>query len=201
LKVATPEQESKQLQQAQRELHEAQRQHSESLQTLRKLRSAYANTNHGLSDPASEAGRENRKALAELRTKIDGAMQQRDKARQALTEAKDATAAAEREACRAVGDKHRPEFQKRLRAFVTAKLQAIESQAVAAYSAIEIREATRVALGVRREHNARMQPALGLLQDHEHYSQMQQEVRELIEQNIITVKDIPPKLAKAWNIS
>jgi len=200
MRVDTPEQSSKQLQQAQRELHEAQRQHSESLQTLRKLRSDYARVNHGLVDPASEAGKENRRALAELRTKIDAAMQQRDKARQALTEAKDKAAEVERDACRAVGDAHRPEFQKRLRAFVTAKLQAIESQAVAAYSAIEIRDATRVALGVRREHHARMAPALGLLNDHERFEAMRQEVIELIEAGTLTAKDVPPKLAKVWNL-
>jgi len=200
LRVDTPEQSSKQLQQAQRELHEAQKQHHESLQTLRKLRSDYARVNHGLVDPASEAGKENRRALAELRTKIDAAMQQRDKARTQLTEAKDKATTAEREACKAVGDQHRPEYVKRLKAFIVAKLQHIEPLAVAAAEAIEIREATRVALGVRREHHARMQPALGLLQDHEKFEQMRQEVRELIEQGVMKPADVPKGLRQAWNI-
>jgi len=198
--VQTPEQSSKQLQQAQRELHEAQKQHRESLEQLRKLRSAYANTNHGLSDPASEAGKENRRALAELRTKIDAAMQQRDKARTQLTQAKDAAQSAEREACRAVGDKHRPAYHKALAAYVVAKLESIEPMAVATHEALEIREAVRVALGVRREHHARMQPALGLLQDHEKFEQMRQEVRELIEQGVMKPADVPKGLRQAWNI-
>jgi len=200
MRVDTPEQSSKQLQQAQRELHEAQRKHSESLQTLRKLRGNYAAVNHGLSDPASDAGRENRRALAELRTKIDAAMQQRDKARQALTEAKGKAAEVERAACRQVGDAHRPEYTKRLRAFVSAKLQAIEAQAVAAHSAIEIREACRIALGIRREHHARMQPAMGLIQDSERFDSMRAEVRELIEQGVMKPADVPKGLRQAWNI-
>jgi len=200
MQVSTPEQSSKRLQQAQRELHEAQRQHRESLEQLRKLRSAYANTNHGLSDPASEAGRENRKALAELRTKIDAAMAVRDQARQALTEAKDKAAAAEREACRAVGDQHRPAYHKALAAYAKAKLESIEPMAVTAHAALEIREACRVALGVRREHNARMQPALGLLNDHERFEAMRQEVTELIEQGAMKSADVPAGLRKIWNL-
>jgi len=200
MQVSTPEQSSKQLQTAQRELHEAQKQHHESLQTLRKLRSDYARVNHGLSDPDSEQGRENKKALIESRKKINAAMAVRDKAREALTTAKDRAAAAEREACRAVGDKHRPEYLKRLRAFVAAKLEAIEAQAIAAHSAIEIREAVRVALGVRREHNARMAPALGLLNDHETFEQMRAEVVELIQAGTLKPSDVPAVLRKIWNL-
>jgi len=200
MQVSTPEQSSKQLQQAQRELHEAQRQHHESLQTLRKLRSDYARVNHGLSDPDSQQGRENKQALIELRTKIGKALAIRDQAREKLTAAKDHVIEVERTACREVGDAHRPEYVKRLRAFVVAKLESIAPMAVAAHEALEIREAVRVALGVRREHAARMQPALGLLNDHEKFEAMRAEVNELIQAGTIKPSDVPAGLRKIWNL-
>lgn len=200
MRIETPEQRSKDLQRAQRELHEAQQQHSKSLEQLRRARAAYAATNHGLSDPASEAGRENKKALAALREKINAALAERDAARQAVDAAKQQAASAEREACKAVGDKHRPAYLQKLKAFVIAKLESIEPLAVAAAEAVEVREAARVALGVRREHYARMQPALGLLQDHERFEQLRAETVESIEAGVISAKDLPGDLKKVWNL-
>lgn len=200
MQIATPEQESRKLQQAQRKLHEAQEKHADSLKTLRRLRAHFDAVNHGQSNPDTDAGRENKKVLREIRQKIDKATAERDKARDALTTAKDAAAEAEREACKAVGDKHRPEYLKRLRAYVTAKLQSIEPLAVAAAEAVEVREATRVALGVRREHFARMQTALDLLKDNERFDLMRAEVVELLEAGTIKKTDIPEKLRKAWKL-
>lgn len=200
MNITTPEQSSKGLQSAQRSLVEAQEQHAKSLRNLQGLRRQFDATNTGLVDPSSEAGQRTREKLAELRSKIAGAIEQRDQAREALESAKIAAREAEQQACRAVGDQHRPEYITRLRKFVTAKLEAIEPHAVAAAAAVEIREAVSVALGVRREHYGRLPVALGLIEDYERYERMRQEVQELITAGVIQAKDIPQTLKKAWRI-
>lgn len=200
--IATPEQASKTLQRAAKALAEAQDKHAASIASLRRLRSQYAATNTGLVDPASEQGRRVAKDLQSLRLKIDSAIADRDRARQALTEATEAHRQAEVAAVKQVCTENASTFQKHLRAFVVARLARLSDEVVAAHQAVAHRDAVAAALGVRRagRMGSKYQVSFGLLDDHEKFERLRDDTRELIERGVIKASDVPADLRRVWGL-
>ena len=200
--IQTPEQSSKALQRAQKQLLEAQEQHKAALVNLRRLRANFNDSNSGMFDKDTEQGQRVMKHLREIQAKIPGAIEARDKARDALEVASDAVKRAEAEAVKQVCAEHAPEFAKHLRQFALSKLQRLEPEIVAAHHAVEQRYQVGAALGVRRQGRmgSLYAPAFDMLKDAEQFIQLKQETQELIERGILKAADIPADLRKVWSV-
>lgn len=201
MQIQTPEQNSKSLQRAQLELEKAQENHASTLRELRGLRLRLHETNTGLVDPASEAGKRTRQRIGELRQAIDQAITKRDQARQELEAAKIAAREAETKACNELVESQRASYSATVAAYWREHLKQVEAEAVPLLEALATREALEIALGVRRRSKvARLPITQSMVRRYEDLQRLRDEVREHIGAGILTAKDVPAGLRKQWNL-
>lgn len=197
----TPEQRSRKLQAAQKELSTLIESHRETLTDIRRARHRL----HELTGPSvpndDEGKRKRQEAITNARHELDRLMAKRNQLRDQIEAAKDAERHEGHQAAVDLVDSQQKDYGQHFKAFVVARLSAIADEAVAVAHCVDIREGLRVALGVRRDHKlARLPHAFDLNNRAEHFESLRQETRELIDAGIITTKDIPTALAKAWNL-
>lgn len=201
MRFETPEQSSRKLQQAQKNLAAIQEAHAQALRDLRDHR----NRMHQLTAPAmpNDEGEKRKRQgqIAETRKAIDAAIKQRDDARGKLEGAKIDARQAEASACIELVDSAKPDYSKQVSAYWRERLQRIEAEALALMQAFEIREAMQISLGIHRESKAaRLTVTPRMIQEYERLQFMRDDVAELIEAGVVESKDVPKQLAKAWNI-
>ena len=201
MQLETPEQRSRDLQKAQRNLADVQERHAKSLQTIQHLRQTLHEVNNGLTDPASEAGRRVRARVAELREQMTRALAERDKAREELEVAKTAAREAESAACTDLVESQRNSYSKSVASYWRERLKRIEAEAVPLLEAFATREALEIALGIRRQAKVgRLPVTAGMVKEHGRLQIIRNQVTELIEAGMVSEKDVPASLRKQWNI-
>lgn len=202
MQFETPEQRSKKLQSAQRALHSTVEAHAQCLRDLQRAqRKHHAVHGPGMPNDPDEK-RERQQAIAKARADLDKLMAKRDELRSKIEQAKRDEKEANSTASAELVDSATKDYNAAFKRFIVARLESIADEAAGLAEVMAIREGLKVALGVRRDHKlSRLPFAFNMMKRAEEFDRLRDETRSLIDAGTLTVKDVPPKLAKVWNIT